>query len=157
MVGFERYCAVCKPMRFQDVKKRIKWIIPSIWLTSFIIFSPTIYFCSSRVNQDNNQLSCDCTFNWPSLRAKNIYGIFIVIVLYVIPLLTIIAFYSNVIRQLRQPPPGEDHGNMAAHRSRQGVVKMLFVTLVVFFVSWTPYNVLYFLKRLQVDYRSIYA
>lgn len=156
VVAIERYCAVCKPLAFQDFKVHLKWIIPSIWLLSFTIYFPTLYYCGARLNTDEDQLSCDCTYRWPSLRAKNIYGVFIVLALYLVPLIAISAFYFQVIQRLREAPPGESEASVAAHRSRRGVVKMLLVTIVVFFLSWTPYNILYFLKRIEYDYRSVY-
>ncbi|XP_046862986.1 trissin receptor-like [Xenia sp. Carnegie-2017] len=65
--------------------------------------------------------------------------------------------YLLVIRKLRQPIPGEDAGTTITYQSRQGVVKMLLVTIALFFVSWTPYNILYFLKRIKYDFRSVYS
>ncbi|XP_046853215.1 uncharacterized protein LOC124446396 isoform X3 [Xenia sp. Carnegie-2017] len=65
--------------------------------------------------------------------------------------------YLLVIRKLRQPIPGEDAGTTITYQSRQGVVKMLLVTIASFFVSWTPYNILYFLKRIKYDFRSVYS
>jgi hypothetical protein len=156
VIAIERYCAVCKPLTFHDFKARIKYIIPSIWLASVIIYFPTLYYCGVRWNTDEDQLSCDCTYRWPSLRAKNIYGVFIVIALYLVPLIVISGFYFHVIQRLRVAPPGESESSMAVHRSRRGVVKMLLVTIVVFFLSWTPYNILYFLKRIEYDYRNVY-
>ena len=156
VIAVERYCAVCRPLIFKDFKALLKYIIPSIWLMSFLIYFPTIYYCGVRWNADEDQLSCDCTYRWPSLRAKNIYGVFIVVALYLVPLVMISGLYSKVIKRLRRAPPGESDASVAAHRSRRGVVKMLFVTIVVFFLSWTPYNVLYFLKRIEYDYRSVY-
>lgn len=154
-IAYERYCAVCKPMRSRGVKERIKWIIPPIWLVSTATFFPTLYYCGTRTG-DDNQLSCDCTYRWPSLRAKNIYGMCIAIMFYAIPMTVIVGLYSVVIRRLRRAPPGEEQGTVATYQSRRGVVKMLLVTVILFFISWTPYNVLYFLKRLEVDFRSIY-
>ena len=156
VIAIERYCAVCRPLTFRSFKARLKYIIPLIWLASFTIYFPTLYYCGSRLDTDKDQLSCDCKYRWHSLRAKNIYGIFIVVALYLVPLIVISVFYFNVIQRLRAAPPGESEGSMAAHRSRRGVVKMLLVTIVVFFVSWTPYNILYFLKRIEYDYRSVY-
>ena len=159
VIAYERYCVVCKPMHFPDVKDRLKWIIPSIWLMSFSIYFPTLYYCGSRPDEDkaDNQLSCDCTHKWPSLRSKNIYGICIVMLLYAVPLITVTGFYSAVIRRLREVLPGEGEGTISTYQARQGVVKMLLVTIAVFFVGWTPYNVLYLLKRLEVDFRSVYS
>lgn len=157
VIAIERYRAVCKPLTFGDFKERLKYIIPSIWLVSIIIYFPTLYYCGVRWNTDEDQLSCDCTYRWPSLRAKNIYGVFIVIALYLVPLIVISVFYFNVIQRLRITPPGESEASVAMHKSRRGVVKMLCVTIVVFFLSWTPYNILYFLKRIEYDYRSVYT
>lgn len=155
VIAYERYCAVCKPMSCEDVKQRIKWIIPSTWLISIAIYSPMIYFCGSRVDE-NNQLSCNCVYRWPTVQTHDIYGMFIFVATYAVPLTAIIAFYFLVIRRLREGPPGESVGNVAAYQSRRGVVKMLLITMVLFFVSWTPYNVLYLLKKFQVDFRRIY-
>ena len=155
-IAYERYCAICKPIFFTEVKERVRWILPTIWLASICIYIPTITYCGLRMNTKKNQLTCDCTERWPSLRSKNIYGIFLVVLLYVMPLVIICRLYFVVIRRLKRPIPGECHGTAMTYQSRQGVVKMLLVTVVLFFVSWTPYNVLYFLKRIEYDFRRIY-
>ena len=51
---------------------------------------------------EEDQLSCDCTYRWPSLKAKNVYGICIVVVLYVIPFAVASCFYTVVVRRLKQ-------------------------------------------------------
>ena len=155
-IAYERYCAVCKPVSFKDVKKKIHWLVPLTWLLSVCIYIPTITYCGVRMDTTKNQLTCDCKERWPSARAKNIYGMGLVAILYLIPLIIISRLYFVVIRRLRRSIPGENHGTDTTYQSRQGVVKMLLVTVVLFFVSWTPYNVLYFLKRIEYDFRSIY-
>ncbi|XP_046853208.1 gastrin/cholecystokinin type B receptor-like isoform X2 [Xenia sp. Carnegie-2017] len=160
VIAYDRYCAVCKSVSFGDGRsvKRILWFVPLTWLVSVCIYIPTLIYCGLRVDtKDKNQLTCDCTEQWPSLRAKNIYGIGIVVLLYVVPLIFICRLYLLVIRKLRQPIPGEDAGTTITYQSRQGVVKMLLVTIASFFVSWTPYNILYFLKRIKYDFRSVYS
>lgn len=156
VIAIERYCVVCRPLRFRDLKSRLKYIIPIIWVASITIYLPTLIYCGERWNSEEDQLSCDCTHRWPSLEAKNIYGIFIVVVLYLVPLLIISVFYYHVIQRLRAPPPGHEASVAAALRSRRQLVRMLLVTIVVFFLSWTPYNILYFLKRVEYDYRKVY-
>ena len=102
-ISFERYCAICRPMEVLDCfKERLKYIIPSIWLLSITIYFPTLYFCGKNQMSEGDQLSCDCTYRWPSLKAKNIHGIGIVVVLYVMPLTVASCFYSVVIRRLKQ-------------------------------------------------------
>ena len=103
VISFERYCAICRPMDVLDcVKERLKYIVPSIWLLSITIYFPTLYFCGQNQMSEGDQLSCDCTYRWPSLKAKNIYGVGIVVVLYVMPLTVASYFYSNVVRRLKQ-------------------------------------------------------
>jgi hypothetical protein len=101
-IAFERYCAICKPMDVDCVKERLKYIMPSIWLLSFTIYFPTLYFCGQNRKSEGDQLSCDCTYRWPNLKAKNIHGMGIVVALYVIPLTVASGFYSVVVRRLKQ-------------------------------------------------------
>ena len=155
-IAYERYCAVCKPAYFNEFKGRVRWFVPLAWLASACMNIPNIVYCGIRTDTKKNQLTCDCTERWPSLRAKSIYGIGVVVVLYVLPLVVTSRLYFLVIRRLRRSIPGEQQGTVTAYQSRQGVVKMLLVCVVLFFVAWTPYNVLFFLKRLQYDYRRIY-
>ena len=157
VIAIERYVAVCQPLRFKELKDRIKWIIPSIWLLSIAVYFPLIYFCGSKQHKENDQLTCDCIDRWPSLIAKNSYGIFIVFVFYILPLFVVTGFYSNVIRKLQVAPPGAGQASVELHENRRRVVKMLLVTIAMYFILWTPYNVLYLLKQLEVDYRSIYS
>ena len=89
-------------MDLDYVKERLKYIIPSIWLLAFTVYFPTLYFCGKNLMSEEDQLSCDCTYRWPSLKAKNIYGICIVVVLYVIPFTVASCFYTVVVRRLKQ-------------------------------------------------------
>ena len=101
-IAFERYCAICKPMEIDCIRERLKYIIPSIWLLSIAIYFPTLYFCGQNRMNEGDQLSCDCTYRWPSLKAKNIHGIGIVVALYVIPLTVASCFYTVAVRRLKR-------------------------------------------------------
>ncbi|XP_046862338.1 tachykinin-like peptides receptor 86C [Xenia sp. Carnegie-2017] len=157
IISFERYCAICRPLTtLTYFKERLKYIVPSIWITAVVVYFPTLYFCGHNLHKKGDQLSCDCTYRWPSLKAKNIYGIGIVLFFYVVPCMVASSLYFTIIRRLRKTIPGVGGNNAALYSSRRSVIRMLLISLIVFIIAWTPYNVLYTLKRLEINFRSIY-
>jgi hypothetical protein len=104
-----------------------------------------------RVNQFSDGTFL-CYLDWkPELdefHSPRAFYLLITITLYILPLACISAMYITIIDKLwRRQVPGNrtEMNRRAAIRSRQSVIKMLIVVLVVFALCWLPVHILHIL------------
>ena len=157
VISIERYYAVCKPTEFEKLKQKTIVMIITIWIASGLVYVPMLWACEKRPSGDNRQLSCNCHSKWGPWYNYAVYGTLIVVILYLLPLTAMLFSYVPVIKrlwgsQLKRSSKAQAESN---HQKKR-VTKMLIVVVMLFFVSWTPYNVLYMLKKYQVDFRHVY-
>lgn len=138
-----RFLAICYPMQCQIMSRGCRCIIAAIWIFSFTITIPwTIYFRLMSIGRtnDNNTLYV-CREIWPTERMGTIYFLIAnLVVCYLLPLSVILLCYVFIwLRVWKRKMPGEgEHNNGVIHRSKVKVIKMLFVVVLVFMISWLP-------------------
>ena len=108
-----------------------------------------LFACGKSPNP--HDLSCDCHSVWPAEKYYTIYAVLIVLATYVTPFSTMIYCYLKIYRELWNKS-SDDVLLRSPHsvRSRKKVVKMLIAATMFFFIAWTPYNILYILKKLDL-------
>ncbi|XP_069469251.1 chemokine XC receptor 1-like [Ambystoma mexicanum] len=135
-----RYVVVVHPHSALRTRKPWKGVVVCliIWLTSLLMAIPAVIF--SEVHPDNDGfLKCDyadATWEVFSTYQQNL--------LFLISFAIITFCYVCILRTLLPSRP----------QRNQKTVKLILTIVVVFFLSWAPYNILMFLKsidHLQTD------
>ncbi|XP_054711029.1 neuropeptide SIFamide receptor-like, partial [Uloborus diversus] len=141
--NFQRFLAICLPMRYQMTSHSCRCVIATIWAFSAIVAFPwiivfnLIFFGKTSDNEDLYV----CREVWPTERMGNAYFIVANLILcYLLPLFVIMVCYSFIwIRVWKRKTPGEgEHNNGMIQKSRIKVIKMLFTVVLVFMGSWFP-------------------
>lgn len=128
MMTAHRYVAVMNPLSDIVTTTGISSVLVSviIWAASILIASPAFIFTKVK---DNNQ----CVYadsNW------SLWGIYQQNILFIVSSVLFSFCYSQIICRLLRP---------TAQRKNK-TLKLIFTLMVVFFVGWTPYNFVIFLK-----------
>lgn len=124
-----RYIAVMNPLSDIVALTGCYSVLASvvIWAVSILLASPALLF-----TQVQEQTHCVFADSFWSL-----WGIYQQNCLFVVSLCVFIFCYSHVIKRLLNP---------IGQRRKHKTLKLIFTLMVVFFVGWTPYNVVIFLQ-----------
>lgn len=141
-IAFERYFAVIYP---HDEKRRIsktklKLIIPSCWIFSFLWNLPVFVLVKYDESIDF------CYEDWPLGWYMNAYSLGWLIVIGVLPLTIMASLYSRVVFKLWvRPSQPEELTQRAVIKSRKRVTKMVLTVTIVCAVCWLPNLIVYVL------------
>ncbi|XP_023229586.1 neuropeptide SIFamide receptor-like [Centruroides sculpturatus] len=143
-ISIDRFLAICHPMKCQMTSRGCKFIIVAIWVVSFVLLLPWVfYFRLTPMYSNGNYGLQVCQEVWPTERMEMMYFVVANLLLcYLLPLSVISLCYILIWRRvwLRKLPgeAQEQEVERMIQRSKIKVAKMLLVVIVVFAVSWLP-------------------
>ncbi|UJR08212.1 hypothetical protein I4U23_012485 [Adineta vaga] len=157
----DRYIAIIYPLKQKLTRKQCRIVIIFLWVFS-ILFSSPIFFemhishmCFHRDDnplQEYTQTVCQTNGLYPSIQA--FYNIATLTVIYLIPLFILSILYIRLGCQLNQSQaPGEAHSERDARikKSKQKVIKMCFIVVIMFGVCWFPMQLYINILRPHLD------
>ncbi|XP_071941545.1 neuromedin-U receptor 2-like [Antedon mediterranea] len=166
LVTIERYFAICMPHRFKTISTRPRAVATCIciWIIVGIYKTPALYF-STLIHQDliwpnntqyteypkqretcsychsNKPNSTTCERYFKSLAVDNL------LVLSVIPIISVLYILINVqLHKLANTKMGS-----SSHRMKTQVVRMLIVTISVFFICISPFRIMNLFETFNQD------
>ena len=147
LIVVERYIAIVLPFKAIHVSKRLKAaLLAFTWIFPVLVGLP--YVQSSKIVHEGRQTFC--RFTWSMMNRTIFYAVGF-LVLYCVPLISIIILYSRIMKNLRQKRPGEEEQESTRMRNLQQnrIVMKVFIWIVgAFFICYTPLFVYMVLKIL---------
>ncbi|GAB6025382.1 hypothetical protein CHUAL_011128 [Chamberlinius hualienensis] len=149
-VCIERYIAIVHPIQAHIVccRLRILVIIVCTWPLSMLIASPQIFY---NVIKPFSHNFTPCILEFPRVVDALAFKYLEFTVFYLIPLVLQIALYIRIGKILfnsdamkRMEPVSGKKPYINCMRSRKGVVKMLIAGVVMYFICFSPHQVLLF-------------
>uniref|UniRef100_A0A224XMI5 Putative adipokinetic hormone receptor n=1 Tax=Panstrongylus lignarius TaxID=156445 RepID=A0A224XMI5_9HEMI len=156
-IGIDRYYAIVKPLSITDTFCRGKGIIALAWVFSGICSLPQVFvFRVQQHHQFRGYKQC-CTFNaFPSPSHEMAYGIFNMLMMYVLPLVVISFCYGSIVIEICRRASAQNSGRLRRStlgflgRAKNRTLKLTITIIFAFFVCWTPYYIMalwYWLDR----------
>ena len=145
LIVVERYIAVVLPFKAIHVSKRLRAVLLIFtWIFPLLFGLP--YVKSSEIIHEGHETNC--SFTWVKMNRSVFYAVGF-LVLYCVPLISIIILYSRIMKRLRQTRPGEEEQESTRMRNMQQnrIVMKVFVWIVsALLICWTPLCVYLALK-----------
>ena len=147
LIALDRFVATVYPfkaMMIMNVRIRalflaLSWIIPIFLAMPYVLFAKIIKIVDQTF----------CRFMM-SDGSMTIFNSFDIVLLYVFPLVTIIALYVMIIRALKKTPNVlKGHEDAKRRKQNHRIVKILIAIVFAFFICWTPLCVYLILKKLH--------
>ena len=147
-MSVDRYIAIIHPLNPKLTRKQCRILIVLLWTYSILFSSPIFidmnirHTCFHRDPSNRTEYSqtlCDSSELPGSLQTA--YNVATITVIYLIPLCILSIIYIRLGWQLHQSrSPGEAHSERDARikKSKQKVIKMCFVVVIMFGVCWLP-------------------
>lgn len=153
--SMERFLAICHPLHLYTMSgfKRAVRIIAIIWTISFLCAAPFAYHTGLSYLKYPpvigdilpESVMCSPMKSMP-IQAYDLS----LIVFFVIPMIIICLFYIRMAIEIRfrsihtHTTLGVRQGSIRSHKkqtkSRRGIIKMLAVVVITFFVCWAPFH-----------------
>ncbi|CAH3945007.1 unnamed protein product [Pieris brassicae] len=157
-ISFDRWYAICFPLKFKSTISRAKTAILLIWTISLTFNAPELVVLTTvklvPLRFDLEYL-VQCTATW-SYTSDLVWHITKVVFIYTIPLLLMTVAYHQIVRVLWRSDkiPGQAETMKLASaeqsqlRSRRKAAKMLVAVVVMFAVCYFPVHLLSVLRYL---------
>ncbi|XP_072175552.1 trace amine-associated receptor 9-like [Diadema setosum] len=153
LIPLERYIAIAHPLHFKRLvtRQRVGKVIALTWLVAFL--ANLFLFSVAGARGDM------CTVTFYSDLAQIMTGCMLYLVQFLIPAVIMLvaqALTALVLHQQSRRRIGEDLNCNNSNPStkyllaRKSVLKILFLVVVVFLISWTPTQTAYLLYNLRV-------
>ncbi|XP_029448497.1 chemokine XC receptor 1 [Rhinatrema bivittatum] len=138
LMTVHRYLVVVNPLSALKTRNRQYGVLASlsIWTISIVVTVPVL--TSTKVQSEDNGNFYTCEYDGVTWEAVSTYQQNL---LFLISFTVIVFCYSRILKTLCRS---------RSHR-RHRTVKLIFVIVVVFFLSWAPYNTIIFLHSLYHD------
>ncbi|XP_018604903.1 substance-K receptor [Scleropages formosus] len=151
-IAVDRYMAIIHPLKPRLSATTTKIVIALIWAVAFSLafpqcfYSKTLFFFHRTV----------CLVDWPDDyggKHQLTYQIAVIILIYVLPLLVMLATYSLVGMTLwGSEIPGEASDLYQNQiRAKRKVVKMMIVVVLTFAFCWLPFHIYFLLGSFNED------
>ena len=142
-MAVNRYFAVFFPLKMGTTKSLSTLTIVIIWLVSTVTASPMLY-AMRVIEKPDGTLHCieDWTPAFDSKKSHRNYTIFLLTILYAIPLVAVTMLYTAVVRKVwkRQVPGNITAPNQSVELvTKKRVLRMLITIVIVFGLCWLPY------------------
>ena len=132
-------------------KKRIWIFIIFVWPTVCALGLPTVIF-NHRKTLARNMTLCLLTFPGNRILYQGLYKYMEFFLFYLIPMILQIVFYTITCRKLFRSTHFHGATQSNGHRprgqtdnttkSRKGVIKMLIASVLIYFISYSPHQIL---------------
>lgn len=156
-MSVDRYIAIIHPLNPKLTRKQCRILIGLLWTFSILFSSPifidmhirhTCFHQPTDNQTEYSQTKCESVGLPTHIQAS--YNVATVTIIYLIPLCLLTTIYIRLGWRLYQSrAPGEAHSERDAKikKSKQKVIKMCFVVVIMFGVCWFPLqlytNILY--------------
>nr|QBL02603.1 neuropeptide-like GPCR [Tripedalia cystophora] len=141
-VCFERYYAVCKPLKFNSYRRKVIYIIVSIWIVSALIVSPLLLGCHIHSNGSCEEEICA------------VYGFSLVAILHLVPTVLLLCIIVPIRSQLWSSAPISHISLRIRNHQTRKITKMIGIVTALSFTLWTPCSLFLILKKFRMSFGS---
>ena len=149
LIIVDRYVAVVLPLKSIFITGRFRAVLLSFtWMFPLLVGFP--YVWTSKIIEKGHQTGCRTFVSWSKAEQSIFYTVGFLI-FYCAPLISIIVFYSRIMKSLRKPTTGgEEQENIRIRKLHQNrIVMKVFIWIVsAFFICWTPLCLYIVLKKI---------
>ncbi|XP_028932160.1 pyroglutamylated RF-amide peptide receptor [Ornithorhynchus anatinus] len=163
-IAVERHQGIVHPlkMKWQYTNRRAFTMLGAVWLVAIIVGSPMWYVQRLEIKYDflyEKEYVC-CLEEWTSPVHQKIYTTFILVILFLLPLVLMLLLYSKIGYELWVKKRVGDasvlqtiHGNEMSKisRKKKRAIVMMVTVVVLFAVGWAPFHVVH----MMIEYNNL--
>ncbi|XP_066568641.1 QRFP-like peptide receptor [Amia ocellicauda] len=162
-IAVERFQGILYPLQLRKVYSPCHAIkmLAAVWLAAVVIASPMWYAHEVEVMYDflfDVHYTC-CQEVWPHSQQRQAYTTFLLVLVFLVPMITMGVLYGRIIRELWgkhrvhdimfQALPGSEINKIT--RKKRHAVKLMAIVVLLFAICWMPFH----LVSLLSDYGKL--
>ncbi|XP_064110012.1 neuropeptide F receptor-like [Macrobrachium nipponense] len=145
-IALDRYHVIVYPTKKSLQKVGAVATLLAIWVMSFILALPNFIWRTLEIHQVNLpgiEVVGFCFEQWPTLHGRAYYSIFVIVVQYCLPILTVSVAYARICNKLKYRM---SNASTRSARSKKEDLRMkktntlLISIALIFCLSWLPLN-----------------
>lgn len=144
VISIERYIHILHPLKPRMKTSHTRMIIAVIWLASFLLCSPDLYFTEHVLDEDENpQCHLHNQAHWFQL-----YSLMLMILQYIVPVVVMLYSYTMIVitiwrrRDFLQTESKQmENRKHQMVKSKKKMIKMLMVVVTVYSLCYFPLNI----------------
>ncbi|XP_040850283.1 C-C chemokine receptor type 2 [Ochotona curzoniae] len=137
LLTIDRYLAIVHAVFALKARTVIFGVVTSgvTWVVALLASVPGILFTKFQEEKSHYTCSSNVPFRW-----KNFHTIMRTVLSLILPLLVMVICYSGILRTLLR---------CRNEKRRHRAVRLIFAIMIVYFLFWTPYNIVLLLNNFQ--------
>lgn len=156
-MSFDRYLAICKPLKYRATTARAKMFIAVSWILAVILAIPQLFIFVQTEEKKDGRIYLECkTKGYTAEWQRMLYVSFLTCYVFVIPTILISFCYISivcVVSKASRVVQNNQNNNYSLRlsglarskstfpRAKIKTLKMTFAIIATFIVCWTPYFV----------------
>jgi hypothetical protein len=157
LLTYNRYVAVISPLKAftsRKTKSKVRKTLLVTWLVALVPYMPLFFFYTVSRDEESGQKPREhCSQTSSPFLSSFYYGL-VVFFMYLVPLVIIIVAYSKMCLRLCFT---NRVGTCRTYKRRRKATKLLIVIVALFFILWTPFNVmLVVIFVLQMSFKKLH-
>uniref|UniRef100_A0A8B9IU40 Pyroglutamylated RFamide peptide receptor n=1 Tax=Amazona collaria TaxID=241587 RepID=A0A8B9IU40_9PSIT len=144
-IAVERHRGIVHPlkMRWQYTDKRAFTMLGIVWLLAWMTASPTwhVHRLEVKYNFLYEKVYVCCLEEWASPIYQKVYTTFILVILFLLPLVLMLFLYTKIGASVHQTIH-ESEMSKISRRKKRAIVMMVMVVFL-FAVCWAPFHVIH--------------
>lgn len=140
LLTYNRYVAVMWPLRAftSQTKSKVRKTLYVTWFLALFPYLPLLFlYTVNKEGESQSRHHCSQTSR-PFI--SSLYYALVTFFMYLLPLVTIIVAYSKIC--IRLCLTSNRIGTFSTYRRRKKAIKLLVIIVTLFFILWTPFNVM---------------
>ncbi|XP_051523875.1 pyroglutamylated RF-amide peptide receptor-like [Myxocyprinus asiaticus] len=170
-IAIERYQGIVYPLKLkrQYTPKRAYKMLGLVWIAAVMVGSPMLFVQQLEVKYDflyDHHHVC-CQERWHSLVHRQVYTTFIMVALFLLPLVAMLLLYSRIGIELWIRKRVGDSSVLSTmnhreinkiSRKKKRAVKMMIAIVLLFTICWAPFHIVHMLfeyNDLEKNYNEV--
>ncbi|XP_063601911.1 neuropeptide F receptor-like, partial [Penaeus indicus] len=146
-IALDRYHVIVYPTKKSLQKVGAAGALMGMWLLSFLLALPNFIWRTLEnhyVNLPGIETVSFCFEDWPSAHGRAYYSVFVIVVQYCLPILTLSIAYARICNKLKYRMANSSTRSSSRCRKKDGRMRRTNTLLVsialIFCLSWLPLN-----------------
>ena len=142
-ISYDRFFSIFFPLKRLVTLSRAKKALSVIWFVSPLLLVPSSLHHDTVSNMSGGRTAVKCIESWDTIQQLRAYQMYRISFYFLFVFLITVVYCLIGVRLYRRQQPGEQtaHDRAKALLVKRKIIRMLFLVVAMFTLSWLPYMI----------------